>query len=448
VERKTVYIVSLGCPKNLVDSEVITASLIGEGWEVTADPQDALLIVINTCAFVLPAKEESIDEIFRMAEMKEHGRCQWLVVAGCLPQRYGSALAGEIPEVDLFVGTGEVPVIAELVRGMRRGEVPRNRSCIGEPTFIMNASHHRALATPPYVSYLKIAEGCSNRCSYCVIPAVRGKFRSRAVADIIEEAEHLAGRGVKELILTAQDTTRYGGDMKGNVTLAGLLKELVAVSNIKWIRLLYTYPLHITDELLEIIAGEEKICTYLDIPVQHIDDGILAAMKRKGNSTFLRDVLTRTRRIIPDVAIRTSLIVGFPGETPRAFANLLSFVRDVRFDHLGVFTYSREEGTEAAQYPRQVSEPVKRARRDSIMEEQACISYDINKTLIGSEAEIVVEGLSDISSYEYVGRLRRQAPDIDGITYLKAGEVTPGDIVRCRITACEEYDLYAEEIVR
>ncbi len=445
MEIEKVHVVSLGCSKNLVDSEVITASLMMDGCEITSDPEEASIIIINTCAFILPAKEESIDEIFRMAEMKEKGRCRRLVVAGCLPQRYGSALAREMPEVDLFIGTGEVPRVVELLRDLEKGESPEDRLCIGDPTFIMHSSNPRVISTPSYMSYLKIAEGCSNRCSYCVIPVIRGNFRSREMDDVIEETETLARRGVKEIILTAQDTTSYGRDQKSDVTLAALLKGLVAVDGIEWIRLLYTYLMNITDELLEIIAKEEKICNYLDIPIQHIDDRILTAMKRRGDSLLIRETLARTRKIVPAVAIRTSLIVGFPGETPREFRNLLNFVKEARFDHLGVFNYSQEEGTEAAEFPRQVSERVKESRRNMIMEEQSLISYEINQTLIGSEEKILIEGISEIAEYDYVGRVRRQAPDIDGVTYLKSGKLTPGDIVRCRITACDEYDLYAEE---
>jgi len=446
LEREKIHVVSLGCPKNLVDSEVITAGLMTDGWEITADPEDASIIIINTCAFILPAKEESIDEIFRMAQMKETGRCRYLVVAGCLPQRYGSALAEEMPEVDLFVGTGEVPRIVELVRDMERGEIPRDRTCVGEPTFMMRASDPRVIATPPHMAYLKIAEGCSNRCSYCIIPTVRGRFRSRGMADVIEEAGNLARRGVKEVIITAQDTTAYGGDLQRGVTLSRLLKELVAVDGIEWIRLLYTYPHTITGELLETVAKEEKVCSYLDIPVQHINDRVLATMKRRGDSAFIRETLARTRGIIPGVAIRTSLIVGFPGETAGEFKNLLNFVKEARFDHLGVFMYSQEEGTEAARLPGQVPERVKESRRAVIMEEQSLISYEINETLIGREEEMVIEGISEVDGYDYVGRVRRQAPDIDGVTYLRSKKRTPGDIVSCRITGCGEYDLYAEEV--
>lgn len=446
MEREKVHVVSLGCPKNLVDSEVIAATLIKDGLEITPHPEEASIIIINTCAFILPAKEESIDEIFRMAQMKERGRCRRLIVAGCLPQRYGSALAREIPEVDLFMGTGEIPRVADLVRDLERGDSPDDRSCIGAPTFLMHSYHPRVISTPAYMSYLKVSEGCSNRCSYCVIPAIRGRFRSREVEDVIEEAESLARRGAKEVIIAAQDTTSYGRDLKSGVTLTTLLKGIVSIEGIKWIRLLYTYPMHITGELLEIVAKEEKICNYLDIPVQHIDDEILTAMKRKGDGSRIRETLARTRKIVPGVAIRTSLIVGFPGETPKRFKNLLEFVQETRFDHLGVFKYSQEEGTEAAQLPRQVSERVKESRRNTIMEEQSLISYEINQTLIGSKEEILIEGMSEIPEYDYVGRVRRQAPDIDGVTYLKSGKMSPGDIIPCRITACEEYDLYAEEL--
>ncbi len=424
----------------------MAATLMEGGFEIVSLPEEADTIIVNTCAFILPAKEESIDEIFRMAEFKYTGRCRHLIVTGCLPQRYGTILEKELPEVDLFLGTGEIPHIASLVASLRGGSQPERRSCIGKPDFLMNSSHARQLMTPSYTAYLKIAEGCSNHCSYCVIPSVRGAFRSRQMDDILREAETLARGGVKEIIVTAQETTRYGEDLGKRSALSSLLKEMALIEGIRWIRLLYTYPANLDDELFRTIQEVEKICSYIDIPVQHIDDGILRAMNRRDNSKLIRTVLANARKMIPGVALRTSLIVGFPGETQERFDRLLAFVREARFDHLGAFEYSREEGTAADALPGHISEKVKKRRRGIIMKEQASISREINQSLIGSVTDVIIEETSDLPGYDYVGRARRQAPDIDGITYVKAGNKTRGDIVECRIVSADEYDLFAEEV--
>jgi ribosomal protein S12 methylthiotransferase len=445
--QNTIHIVSLGCPKNLIDSEVMAALLVKGGFRITEYPEEAHVILINTCTFVLPAKEESIDEIFRMARMKESGQCKYLVVAGCLPQRYGNILEQEIPEVDLFIGTGDIHKITDLIGNLQKKDSRFPRLHIGKPTFLMTSSYGRIISTPPYTAYLKIAEGCSNCCSYCVIPTVRGTFRSRSMDDIIKEAERLAEGGVKEIIITAQDTTAYGKDLRGKPNLAMLMKNLAFIKGFRWIRLLYTYPASLTDKMLQTISDEEKICKYIDIPVQHIDDEILKAMNRRGTGTSIRNVIMKARDIIRDVALRTSLIVGFPGETPEKFDDLVTFVRKTRFDHLGVFVYSQEEGTQAAEFPDQIPEEEKEERRDIIMEEQAMISYEINHSLIGSVHEVLIDGKSDIPDFTQIGRLSRQSPDIDGVTYVKAEEKRPGDIIRCRIVSAEEYDLYAEEVV-
>ncbi len=444
---RTVHIVSLGCPKNLVDSEVMAAALAEGGYLLTDRPEEAAVILINTCAFILPAKEESVEEILRMAAWKGGGSgpCTHLVVTGCLPQRYGASLEEALPEVDLFLGVGEVPHIARRLDALLGGPKrpgPRRRSVIGKPTFLMNADQRRPGPAMPPSAYIKIADGCSNRCSYCVIPAIRGKARSRTVDDLVREAAGLASRGVRELIVTAQDTTAYGADLKGKPTLGLLLTELAGVDGIAWIRLLYTYPARLTEELLGAIARQEKLCRYIDIPIQHCDDAVLRAMNRRGDAAELRTVISRAREIIPGVALRTSLIVGFPGETRRRFENLLAFVREVRFDHLGVFTYSREEGTAAAERPSRISAPEKERRRELVMEEQALISAEINAALVGSEQEVLVEGTSDAAGYGGLGRCRHQAPDIDGVTHI-VQTPPPGAIVRCRIVAADEYDLYA-----
>jgi ribosomal protein S12 methylthiotransferase len=447
---KKVHIVSLGCPKNLVDSEVMAGVLTEAGYLLTDRPEEASIIMINTCAFILPAREEAIAEILRMAAWKKagDGPCTHLVVTGCLPQRYGKELVEALPEVDLFLGTAEVPHIGRHLDGLPAAPKAggRRRSAIGRPTFLMNADHKRLISTSAGSAYIKIADGCSNRCSYCVIPSIRGEARSRKIDDIVKEAEGLAARGVRELIVTAQDTTAYGLDRKEKPTLSLLLRELARIDGLSWIRLLYTYPARLTDELLRTIADENKICPYLDIPIQHSDDAILAAMHRRGDNAQIRKAITEARRIIPDVALRTSLIVGFPGETPRRFENLLSFVREIRFDHLGVFPYSREEGTEAAALPPRISEREKERRRNRVMEEQALISRAINDNLIGTRQEVLVEGKGELSGYSRIGRCRRQAPEIDGATHLRGGDPETGTIITCRIIDADDYDLFAEII--
>jgi len=443
VSEKSVYILSLGCPKNLVDSEVMSALLSRAGWSVTDRPDRAAAIVVNTCAFILPAKEESVEEILRMAAWKKKGRCRRLVVAGCLPQRYGAELARELPEVDLFLGTGDFPGIAAHLE--RLGEGPRRTPAVqvGKPLYLMDASVARRVSTAFY-SYLKIAEGCSNRCAYCVIPSIRGPFRSRPMDDIVAEAERLAAEGTREIVLIAQDTTAWGRDLRGRPTLNGLLKRLCAIGGPRWIRILYAYPRNITAELLATMAAEEKLCRYLDVPVQHIDDGILKAMNRKGTSAFLRKKIDEIRRAVPGIALRTSLIVGYPGETEDAFERLLGFVEEARFESLGVFAYSPEEGTAAERLPGQVPEAEKRRRQGLVMEAQAAIADEIGLARIGALEDVLIEGRTEREDFPWRGRTRFQAPEIDGMTYVRGAELVPGEIVRCRITAAELYDLYAE----
>ncbi len=447
---KKVHIVSLGCPKNLVDSEVMAGILAESGYLMTDRPDEADILLVNTCAFILPAREEAIAEILRLAAWKRGagGTSKRLVVTGCLPQRYGPELAEALPEVDLFLGTAEVPNIGRRLDGLisapRRGI--RRRSVVGRPTFLMNAGHKRLISTSAGSAYIKIADGCSNRCSYCMIPAIRGRARSRAIGDIVREAETLASRGIRELIVTAQDTTAYGLDRRDKPELSLLLRELATVRGISWIRLLYTYPSRLTPQLLRTIADEEKICPYLDIPIQHSDDAVLAAMHRRGDNALIRRAIADAREIVPGVALRTSLIVGFPGETPRRFENLLAFIREIRFDHLGVFPYSREEGTAAAALPARISEREKERRRDIIMEEQAQISREINAALIGTRQAVLVEGKGELPGYGRIGRCRRQAPEIDGVTHIRGGNPETGTIVACRIVDADDYDLFAEII--
>ena len=444
--NKKIRIISLGCPKNLIDSEVM-GGLLNQSGSILVDSNDSAdIVIVNTCAFINPAKEEAIEEILMLAEEKKKNNPKLrIVVAGCLAQRYGRELFTQMPEVDLFIGTGEVGNIVSYIDKLNQEKHKRN-TVITKPDFLMNFKHQRILSSTAASAYLKISDGCSNRCSYCVIPSIRGKARSRKPDDILQEAEILIRRGIKEIIITAQDTTNYGRDLKGRPRLSALLNDMTNIKGVKWIRLLYAHPARVTTELLETIAANENICLYIDLPIQHIDDDILKAMNRKVTGAKIKEVIAQARQIIPGVALRTSLIVGFPGETPTRFNRLLDFVNETKFDHLGVFTYSREEGTIAANLKSQVSEKEKERRRETIMNEQAAISAAINKTLIGSIQEVLIEEKSDRGDYAYMGRCRRQALEIDGVTYIKISKAPIGSIVKCRITSSDEYDLFGKII--
>ncbi|MCX7816551.1 MAG: 30S ribosomal protein S12 methylthiotransferase RimO [Syntrophales bacterium] len=440
------HIISLGCPKNLVDSEVMAAELEKSKFQQTSNMKEAEIVIINTCAFIVPAKEESIEEILKAAllKKKKEGRCRLLIVTGCLPQRYKYDLADALPEVDLFIGTSEWPAIPLFVNLLMKGKNEVPKIIIGSPKFLMTCHFKRKLFTPAHIAYLKIADGCSNRCSYCVIPDIRGPLRSRHPEDITKEAQNLVSMGVKELIIVAQDTTAYGTDIWGTSRLIDLLEKLNSIRGIRWIRLLYTYPTKISDDLLKSIVQMDKLCPYLDMPVQHADDTILKAMNRKGSVKEIREIVDKTRTLIPDVALRTSLIVGFPGEMRNHFQRLLRFIREVQFDHLGAFIYSPEEGTPASLMKSTVPDKTKKRRWQKIMEEQAIISTEINNRLIGTKQEVIIDGKSDIPEFPYLGRCRRQAPEIDGVTYVKGENLSPGDIVTCRIVRSDTYDLFGE----
>jgi len=444
--KQTFHLISLGCPKNLVDSEVMAALLADGGYLPVASPDAAEVIIVNTCAFIMPAKEEAIETILLAATYKRTAACRLLIVAGCLSQRYGPELARALPEVDLLLGTAGVPHIAghldRLLAGRGKGAEIR----IGKPDFLMTAAHPRRLLTPGHTAYLKIGEGCNNRCSYCIIPTIRGPARSRPVGDILAEARELVRRGVREIIVIAQDTTAYGRDLPDRPTLPYLLRELAAVAGTAWIRLLYTHPGKITRELIRCLSREDKICPYLDMPVQHSDGELLRLMNRRGDLPSLRQTLRLIREEGPEIALRTSLIVGFPGETKKKFEGLVDFVREARFDHLGVFTYSREEGTAAARLSSRISEKEKRRRQELLMEEQAAISAAILNGRIGAVMEVLVEGESERRDYPYIGRNRRQAPEIDGVTFVRGRGVRIGGFYRVRIEAADTYDLFGEVV--
>ncbi len=443
---QSVHFISLGCPKNLIDSEVMAGLLNKSGRQSTQTSENADIVIVNTCGFIDAAKEESLEEILTLAQQKKQiGHDFKIVVAGCLAQRYGKELLAEIPEVDLFIGTGEVGNIVRHINNLGKTDY-RRASIISKPQFLMNYHHPRIISAKASFAYLKISEGCSNRCSYCVIPALRGKARSRMPKDILREAESLAAQGFKEIIITGQDTTAYGKDFKSRPRLSDLLKDMAQIKGIRWIRLLYAHPAHVTEDLLTNMADTRKICHYIDLPIQHIDEYILKSMNRGVTATQIKTVIAKARNIIPDLALRTSLIVGFPGETQKRFAKLLDFIHETKFDHLGVFTYSREEGTAAAKIKSQISKKEKERRRDLIMSEQAVISHSINQGLIGSLQEVLIEEKSDRPDYDFMGRCRRQAPGIDGITYVKGRHTKISSIVKCKITAADDYDLFGKII--
>jgi ribosomal protein S12 methylthiotransferase len=437
---EAVHLISLGCPKNTADSELMLGALVRAGFEITADPERAQVLLVNTCAFIEAAKKESIDAILAAAEVKKNGDGKRLVVAGCLSQRYGVELRDQFPEVDVFVGTGDFLRLPELLRRSERPEL-RPIPYSGAAHLLPRAEAPRIRTGDPFSAYLKVSEGCDHRCAFCIIPKIRGRHESRALGDIAQEARMLADSGVRELNLIAQDLTAYGRDLNPRTSLAELLEGLAGVDGIRWIRLLYCYPNFVTDELLAAIAGIEKVVKYIDIPLQHADDAVLHAMRRERSPDGLRRVLDRIRAAIPDVTIRTSFIVGFPGESEAAFANLLAFVREQRFDRVGVFTYSREENTAAFAYGGQIPESVKRRRRGELMEAAAEISLEKNQAMLGREVEVFVEGAAPGRTKRLRARTASQAPEIDGFVVLD-GEAEPGEFVTAHIERASTYDLF------
>jgi len=435
-----ISLTSLGCPKNLVDSEVMLGILKENQFELVTKEEDADILIVNTCGFINDAKEESINAILRIAQYKETGKCRLLIVTGCLTQRYKDELAKELPEVDFFIGTGEYPRIAEIIKSGSD-----KRVIAGIPKYVHDYNTPRILATPRYSAYVKIAEGCSNYCSYCTIPSIRGKFRSRPLNSVIKEIENLASQGVKEINLIAQDSTSYGMDRGNSTGLEALLKKVVKIDGIEWVRLLYLYPSRITKNLIRLMKDEEKICKYIDMPIQHINNRILRAMNRDITRAQIEDTIKMIRQEMPNTALRTSLIVGFPGETEDEFEELFDFVKETKFDRLGVFKYSREEGTPAFKMREQIPDGVKGTRLRKIMKAQAKIATEKNRLFLGSTIKVLVEGESEESEFLLSGRSMQQAPDnIDGVTYINKGAASPGDIVDVIITETGEYDVVGE----
>ncbi|BCA81035.1 30S ribosomal protein S12 methylthiotransferase RimO [Desulfuromonas sp. AOP6] len=442
MKKEKVSLVSLGCPKNLVDAEVMLGHLPADRFEIVTDESQADIIIVNTCAFIHDAKEESIETILEVADYKKEGRCRLLVVSGCLPQRYQEELAAELPEVDLFMGTADAARIVELLEA--RSAAQETLYAVSPPDFLYDHLTPRVTSSPFYSTYVKIAEGCANYCSYCVIPQLRGTLRSRSIDSVVSEVRRLVDAGVKEINLIAQDITAYGADRDDGARLEDLLRELVKIEELPWLRLLYAYPDGVSDELIDIIAAEEKICNYLDIPLQHFDDHILAQMNRRLDSAGIRRLVERLRQRIPELTLRTSFIVGFPGETEAQFQRLLDFVNEGHFERVGVFRYSREEGTAAAAMEEQVPERTKNARYNKLMKAQSRVSFRKNRELKGRVEPVLVEGYSEETELLLRGRSIRQAPDIDGQVYITAGYAEVGDIVALRITDSSEYDLIGE----
>ncbi len=431
-----VGMISLGCAKNLVDGELMLGRLVRSGAEITADATRADVVVVNTCGFITAAKEESIGAILEVAEAKREGRVKRLVVSGCMAQAYARDLAREIPEIDSFIGLDELELVVAAVRGELGEHLPDQRGALK----VYDAANPRLLSTSGY-AYLKVAEGCNNPCAFCHIPAMRGAFRSRRPGDLVAEARALEELGVKELVLIAQDTTRYGEDLGIDHGLRRLVERLLAETDIPWIRFLYAYPATLDEGLFELMSREERFVPYLDIPLQHASRTVLKAMRRGGDAESYRAMIERAREAVPDLAVRTTMIVGFPGEGPAEFEELVDFVRSVRFDHLGVFTYSWQEENPGAALGDPVPEAVKEERRARLMEEQAAVALEKNRALVGRRLEAIVAGPLEEMGILTEARLRRQAPEIDGRLIINDGSAPAGSLVEVEITEAHAYDL-------
>ena len=438
-----ILFVSLGCDKNLVDTEVMLGLLASRGHQMVDSEEIADVIVINTCCFIHDAKEESIQTILEMAEYKKAGSCKALIVTGCLAQRYKQEIIDEIEEVDAVLGTTSYDKIVEAIDEALAGHTSVEMTDIDALPLVESK---RLVTTGGHFAYLKIAEGCDKHCTYCIIPKIRGNFRSVPIERLLKEAEDLVAQGVKEIILVAQETTLYGKDLYGEKSLHKLLRELCKISGLRWIRILYCYPEEITDELIQVIKEEDKICNYLDLPIQHASDGILKRMGRRTSKEQLVEIIGKLRKEIPDIAIRTTLITDFPGETQEQHEELMEFVDEMEFDRLGVFTYSPEEDTPAAVMPDQIPEDVKEDRQAELMELQQEIAFDLAEDMVGREVLVMIEGkVADENAY--VGRTYKDAPNVDGLIFVESEEeLMSGDFARVRITGALEYDLMGEII--
>ena len=441
---KNVFLVSLGCPKNLVDSEVMLAELTSAGYQVCESAEEADLLLINTCGFIQPAVEEAIDHILMLSAVKEASPGMQLVVTGCMVQRYGKQLQQELPEVDLFVGVDDFPHIIELIKQV--SDEP-GKLVVRSSHFIMNAETPRQISTPLHRAYLKISEGCSNRCSYCLIPSIRGPLRSRSITDLSREALQLAQAGVQELTFVGQDVTAYGLDLgRQNANLCALLRHILEKTDIAWLRLLYLYPNRISNELLTMMAEEQRLLPYLDIPLQHISSTVLKRMNRPFNTGQVRKLIERIRTVLPQAAIRTTFIVGFPGETEKDVEEIAHFLKTYRLNNVGIFTYSNEEGCAAEHFDGQLSEEIKQQRRDYLMDIQSHISLAKNQEYVGKTLPVLIEGISRESELLLEGRTTFQAPEIDGCVYITDGQCQAGKISLVTINEAHTYDLVGEVI--
>ena len=436
--------VSLGCPKNQLDTEVMLYEILQAGYEITPEDIEADVIIVNTCAFIESAKQEAIDNILDVAWLKKHRKLKAIIVTGCLAERYGEEIFKELPEVDAVLGVGSIHNIVEAIEAVttKKKKGSKQKYFSHEDKDTMRLGGDRVLTTPDHTAYIKIAEGCDNRCNYCAIPAIRGKFRSRPIEDLVAEAKDLESLGVKELVVVAQDTTRYGLDLYGEYALARLIRRISEETDIPWIRLLYCYPDKITDELVAEIRDNPRVLKYIDLPLQHISDHMLAAMNRHGDGKTVRGVLEKLKREIPDIVIRTTFIVGFPSESEADFEELCEFVKAERFDHAGVFTYSREEDTPAYDFPDQIDEQLKQDRMDILMRMQMEINEELNREKIGKVVDVICEDYDPVAEVHF-GRSAADAPEIDGKVYFKSEKrIAPGSFVKVKVRDVVDYDLY------
>lgn len=442
-EGVRVFVMSLGCDKNLADTEHMMGIMAADGYSFTQDEEEADVIIINTCCFINDAKEESVNALLELAEYKKSGKCSALIVTGCLAQRYKNEIMEEIPEVDVVLGTSSYDDIERAVESALAGKKVEDYKPLD---YLPEDKKGRIITTGGHFAYLKIAEGCDKHCTYCIIPKLRGNYRSVPLERLLSEAETMAARGVKELILVAQEVTLYGKDLYGKKSLPDLLSKLQKIEGLRWIRLMYCYPEEIDDELIEAILANDKVCHYIDMPIQHANDSILKRMGRRTDKAALVSIIERLRERIPDIALRTTLITGFPGEREEDHEELMQFVNDMEFDRLGVFKYSEEEDTPAFSFPDKVSEEVKEEHFEALMELQQEIVFDVNEDLLGREMEVLIEGrMTDEEEGVYVGRTYRDAPDIDGLIFVKyEGQLMSGDMVKVRVTAADGYDLIGE----
>ena len=442
--------VSLGCPKNQLDTEVMLHEILAAGYEITPEDIEADVIIVNTCAFIESAKQEAIDNILDVAWLKKHRKLKAIIVTGCLAERYGEEIFKELPEVDAVLGVGSIHNIVEAIEAVtvKKKKGSKTKYFSHEDKNTVRLGGDRVLTTPDYSAYLKIAEGCDNRCSYCAIPSIRGNFRSRPMEDLVAEAKQLESLGVKELTIVAQDTTRYGLDLYGKYALAALLRRITEETQIPWIRLLYCYPDKITDELVAEIRDNPRILKYIDMPLQHISDRMLTAMNRHGDSKMIREVIGKLKKEIPEMIIRTTFIVGFPGETEEDFSKLCEFVKEQRFDHAGAFTYSREEDTPAYDFPDQIDEQVKQDRLDILMRLQMDINEELNRTKIGKTVDVICEGYDTVAEVHY-GRSAADSPEIDGKVYFNSEiPVAAGCFVPVKVRKVVDYDLYGVVVTK